>query len=371
MAENTKYDPYENQDSVIAATKKATDKKCPSCGGVMDFDPAAQMMTCPYCGYQEEIAQVNQDFVAEELDFNSAEKNASCDWGMQTKTVICKSCGAHTVYDANKIASECPYCCSNQVMEEMDEKVMAPGGVLPFALDDQKASAAFKTWIGHKFFCPKLAKDSAKPKSFQGVYMPYWTFDAETKSSYRGEYGINRRVREKEGQERVVTDWHRTSGRYQHFFDDYLVCGSEGQNKSMIKALEPFPTKQAKEYRPEYMAGFSAEHYTVKLNDAWGTAKDGMQKTLQSSVESKIRSENHADSIRNVHLNTSFEDITYKYLLLPIWLSSFKYNDKIYHFMVNGQTGKVSGDTPVSAVKVAITVIAVILIILLVWYIST
>lgn len=356
----------ETEEPVIAGTKDETDKKCPDCGGVMDFNPENGTLTCPYCGHSEQIQVEEENFVAKELDFDQAEDEEACDWGTATKTVVCKSCGAQTVYDVNQIANECPYCGSNQVMEASDSRVMAPGGVVPFKLDSKKASVRFKDWIGKKFFCPKLAKESAKPKSFQGLYVPYWTFDTSTHSRYEGEYGINRQYKDKEGKTQTKTDWYRTRGRHDELFDDFLICGSSEQDESMIGDLEPFDTTQVVAYKPEYMAGFSAARYTIKVKDAWESAKRKIKSILKSNVEGEIRTRNHADSVRSVELDTSFEEVTYKYLLLPVWISSFKYKDKVYHFMVNGQTGKVSGSTPISWVKVAFVAAAVVAVIAIV-----
>ncbi len=128
----------------------------------------------------------------------------------------------------------------------------------------------------------------------------------------------------------------------------------------MIAGLEPFHTAEAVEYRPEYVAGFIAEKYTVKMKAAWEKAKQKIASLLRGEVDGKIRAEHRADRTRNVQIQTDYADITYKYLLLPVWISSFRYNDKVYHFMVNGQTGKVSGNTPISWIKVAIVALAVI-----------
>lgn len=349
-----------SQESIQVDTKSETDKKCPSCGGVMDFDPASGGLACPFCGFKQEIAVADRNFTAVELDFNSAEDEENCDWGTTTKTVICKSCGAATVYEQKQIANECPYCGSNQVMEEASGNVMAPGGVVLFKINMQTAAERFKKWIGGKFFCPKLAKESAKPEAFHGLYVPFWTFDTDTESRYNGEYGIDSSYKDKDGNTKTRTDWYRVSGRYSESFDDVLVCGSSEQKEAMIGALEPFDTKQVVQYKPEYMAGFSAERYTVKMKNAWEKAKEKIKRILRRNVESKVRTEKSADSVRNMNINTEFNNITYKYLLLPIWISSFKYNNKVYNFMVNGQTGKVSGNTPISWIKVAITVIVVI-----------
>ena len=179
----------ENLEAKETKTLEETDKKCPSCGGVMEFDPATGGLACPYCGHTEEIKREQEKPArAQELDFDKAEQTENCNWGAEKKTVICKACGAETVYDALEISGVCPFCGSNQVMEASDQKTMAPGGVVPFQVTDEKAATLFKNWIKKKWFCPKLAKESAKAKHFKGVYLPYWTFDAKTETEYRGEY---------------------------------------------------------------------------------------------------------------------------------------------------------------------------------------
>lgn len=357
MADN--YDEY--NDATRVKTLEETDKKCPSCGGTMDFDPKTGGLSCPYCGHTEAI-EVKQDEPqkAVELSLDDAENTANCDWGVAKKTVICKSCGAESVYDANEISSVCPYCGSNQVMEANDTNTMAPGGVVPFKIDEKGAAARFTSWIKGKFFCPKKAKESAKAKNFKGVYLPYWTFDAKTVSKYTAEYGKDKKVK-KGDQEEIVTDWFHTNGIYNKDFDDELVCGTTRHNTGMLGAIEPYDTEDNKVYKPEYVAGFAAERYSLGVKAAWEKAKKSMDGKIYSSIASKIRSQYDADHVRNLKISSTFSDLTYKYLLLPVWLSSFKYNDKVYQFMVNGQTGKVSGEAPVSIPKVILTILGVII----------
>lgn len=359
-----------NEEPTVVKTMEETDKKCPSCGGTMDFDPATGGLSCPYCGHKEEI-KVNEDIptTAEELSLDEAENVENCDWGLATKTVICKSCGAESVYDVNEISSVCPYCGSNQVMEANDTKTMAPGGVVPFKIDEKEAASRFTSWIKGKFFAPKLAKESAKAKNFKGMYLPYWTFDADTKSTYTAEYGKDRKVK-KPGQdhEETVTDWYRTSGNYSRFFDDELVCGTTQHDTYMLNSIEPYNTADNKAYKPEYVAGFGAERYSIGVKDAWAKAKASIQSKINSGISDKVRTENNADRVRNVAARSSFSNLTYKYLLLPVWISSYKYKDKVYQFMVNGQTGKVSGKSPVSVPKVIITIIVAIIILYILYH---
>jgi len=359
----------------VVKTMNETDKKCPSCGGTMDYDPATGGLHCPYCDHTEEIptatVENNRGGMSEsavELSLEDAENVENCDWGVATKTVICKSCGAESIYDVQEISAVCPYCGSNQVMEANDEKTMAPGGVVPFKISQTEASNRFISWIKRKFFAPKLAKESARADKFTGMYLPYWTFDAQTESSYFGEFGKDRIVTDKEGNKKTVTDWYKTSGFYSEFIDDELVCGTTQHDTSMLRGLEPFDTADNKVYKPEYVAGFGAERYTVGIKAAWEKAKNAIKSKLHSAICNKILREHNADHTRNVVVNTEYSKMTYKYLLLPVWMSSFKYNDKVYRFMVNGQNGKVSGQSPVSGIKVFLTILVIVAIIALFIY---
>lgn len=359
-------------DTKTASTMEETDKKCPSCGGVMDFDPQTGGLACPYCGHTESIP-VNEEEpgAARELDLAGADHVENCNWGVEKKTVICKACGAESVYDALEISAVCPFCGSNQVMEASNQETMAPGGVVPFQITDKKASELFKAWIKRKWFCPRLAKESAKAKNFKGVYLPYWTFDAKTTSKYSGEYGKDKRVKGSDGEEHTETTWYPAKGQYAEDFDDELICATTNHNQSMLVGIEPFRTAENKAYKPEYVAGFAAERYAVGVKEAWEMAKDVIKGKLRDNISGKIRREKDADHVRNLKVETVFSGLTYKYLLLPVWISSYKYKDKVYQFMVNGQTGKVSGKTPISIPKVIITIAGVILIIALLAWLSS
>lgn len=362
---------FENdQNTEQAKTLKETDRKCPACGGTMDFDPATGGLHCPFCDYTEEInsADAEQE-KAQELDFASAELTGNCDWGVSQKTVTCKNCGATTVYDALEVANECPYCGSNQVMEASDVSTLAPNGVVPFKITVAEAGERFTAWIKRKWFCPKEAKENAKADHFQGIYLPYWTFDADTETKYTAQYGIDRKVRNGD-EEKTVTDWYRTAGTYSHFIDDMLVSGSTNHDSSILHAIEPFNTEDNRAYQPEYIAGYAAERYSLGLKDAWEKAKQFIVSRLKSLIESKIRNEHNADDVKDLVMNTVYSNITYKYLMLPIYISSFTYKGKVYQFMVNGQSGKVGGNSPVSALRVALAVLGVIALIALVYFLS-
>ncbi len=339
-------------------TKKETDKKCPNCGGVMDFDPATGGLLCPYCGHVQQIEQETEVAqTAEELDFDTAEQTGNCDWGAEKKTVTCKSCGAVSIYDELVISNECPYCGSNQVMEEQGANSLAPGGVCVFKVDAKNAGERFKSWIKGRLFCPSEAKKKARPEAFKGVYIPAWTFDADTVSRYRAEYGIRKTYRDSKGNTHTKTDWYSTSGTHREFINDHLVIATDRYDRTIFSAIQPFATEDNLAYKPEYVAGFVSERYTIGLKDSWEKATADIRSHLSGSISSEIERDNRADDVRSLNFTTSYSGIKYKYLLLPVWISSFKYKDKVYNFMVNGQTGKVSGKTPVSPLRVTLAVV--------------
>ena len=353
-------------------TMNETDRKCPHCGGTMDYDPALSMLHCPYCEYTEEVPRDEaKPGKAQEQSLDEAEFTENFDWGTEHKTVTCKSCGATTVYDALEVANECPYCGSNQVMEAAGVKTMAPGGVVPFKIDKKTAGEKFKSWLGGKIFCPKAAKESANPENFTGIYLPYWTFDADTTSVYNGEYGYQKK-RKNGDKEEVYYEWHRGSGQFDKFIDDELVCAcGNNHDKNLLNQIKPFKTEDNVSYRPEYIAGFAAERYALGVKDAWTQAKEAIKNKLRNIARNRLQSEHNADTTRNVHVESQFSNITYKYLLLPVWIASFTYNGKIYQFMVNGQSGKVGGKSPISPWRVLVAVLIAVLIIALISWMSS
>jgi predicted RNA-binding Zn-ribbon protein involved in translation (DUF1610 family) len=375
-----------------AKLMSATEKKCPSCGAALEFDAKSGKLKCPYCETEVDIpdaapkadpaqpvkkvgiGQVQKEGAAQEneLDLRNLEANGNRDWGTATKIFNCKYCGAEIVMDVNSLSTTCPYCGSNHVTEATDDKgTLSPGGVVPFQISQEQAGELFRKWIGAKLFAPNAAKKSAKAESFQGIYLPYWTFDAQTETEYTGEYGIHRTEYYKDSngnrQSRTVTDWYNTRGHHSEFIDDALVCASKNHTESFLRSIEPFDTGSNKVYSPEYLSGYLAERYTVPLLDGWNSATKQIENHLRSSIRTEIERNHNADDSKVHRMDIAYSKMTYKYLLLPVWMSSFTFNGKVFQFAVNGQTGKVGGKSPISPIKVAIAIILAIIAIIILY----
>ena len=333
---------YDNPEEQIFSerTEKETDKKCPNCGATVVFDPATGGMHCEYCGYTCELPKADSENEICEMDFEAALHTESFNWGEQKKEVQCKQCGAVTVYDALETAAVCPFCGSTSVMPASNENTIAPGAVCPFAITKDQAGESFTKWL------------------------------KGTTSNFTARAGYDRTVKDKDGNRKTVTDWRHVSGIYQKFFDDVTVMASKRQADSGVRACEPFDFSKLVPYSPQVVAGFIAERYSIGLKEGWESAQKNIQSRLHSDISSYVRRHWNANRADSVRFSTLYSNITYKYLLVPTWISSFKYKDKVYQFAVNGQTGKVGGKAPVSVWRVLIAIALGIALIALLAYLA-
>lgn len=339
--------------------RESTDRfPCPSCGANIKFDPGSQSLVCPYCDSKIEVMQSGEEI--KEYCFLSAIENQSTDWGSEKRVIHCDSCGANTILDDNVTSQCCPFCGSSHIVKDIERAGIAPESLVPFKIAKNKAMEGFTRWISRKFFAPRALKKEYHAKNITGAYIPFWTYDSHTHSSYRGEGGTYYYVNEtrwvtRNGKRQQVTErvrktrWWPTSGNYSEFFDDVLINASEHVDKKLIEQVQPFNLKELVHYKPEFLSGFIAEKYSIDLKSGWLKAKSCIDDDIRSGVIRKI----NADEVRNLSISTNYDNIKYKHILLPVWLSSYTYKGKVYQFMINGQTGEVQGQAPVSPLKIA------------------
>ena len=336
--------------------------KCEACGASLSFDPNSQGMKCPYCGYVKEIEAENKVF--EEYDLFEGISEDKCDWGREQRVIKCKNCGAETIVDANAVSDRCAFCDSPNVFIEEETAGIKPESLVPFKITDKKAKELFRQWLNKRFFAPKDAKSNHQAAKMTGVYIPHWTYDSDTFSSYTGEGGTYYYVTEtdwveRDGKRQQVSKqvrkvrWWPTSGTFSKYFDDVLVNASKKMEPRLMDKLQPFHLNQLVEYKPEFLSGFQAEKYTIGIEEGWDRARNVINRDIYDGVVRQI----NADTVRNISINTKYNSIRYKHLLIPIWVSAFTYKNKVYNFLVNGQTGEVQGHAPVSALKVALVIL--------------
>lgn len=343
--------------------------KCKNCGANLKFKPGTQSLSCDYCQTLNEIVAEKVEVI--ENDFNSFIDNAESKTEQQTiSTVKCGGCGANTTLQPNVTSANCPYCDTPLVIKDASTcNIIKPSYVLPFKIDRNKAKDGFISWVNGLWFAPSKLKLYAhnSTERLKGVYMPYWTYDSNTESNYTGmrgdHYYVSESYTDSNGnrQTRNVqkTRWSAASGHVSNTFDDVLVCASKSLPEKLVNDLEPWDLPELVSYNDNFLAGFVTESYQTNLKDGFGKAKIRMDEKIRSSVNSDIG----GDAQQITTLSTEYNDIKFKHILLPLWISAYKYNDKVYRFTVNARTGEVQGERPYSAIKIALFVISIIAVI--------
>lgn len=341
---------------------------CDQCGADYRYAPGTGDLICDHCGHSETIDGNGQNtHPIRELDFARALNAQLPDADVEeTKVLSCPNCAAQVELGEAEHAAECPFCATPVVTGTGIHRHIKPRGVLPFGLDERSARGAMTDWLGGLWFAPNgLQEYARKGRKIQGIYVPYWTFDADTRSSYTGERGTvyyETQTVMRDGKRTKVqvakVRWRSASGRVARFFDDVLVLASTSLPKRFTDALEPWDLSRLEPYRPEYLAGFRAEGYTVELDQGFDEARAYMDRVIVRDVKFDIGGDR-----QRVHgVNTDISDVTFKHILLPVWLAAYKYRGKTYRFVVNGVTGNVQGERPYSAFKITVAVIAGLLV---------
>lgn len=341
---------------------------CPQCGADLRFSPGEGMLVCDHCGHTEPLTTPRATpQPIPELDLRRGLEAALPDTEMEEiRTSRCPNCGAEVEFDPAVHSTECPFCATPVVIDTGESRHIKPRGLAPFDIREAEARAAMTAWLGALWFAPSGLRDYArKGRALQGVYVPYWTFDANTRSSYSGQRGTIYyeaqpvQVRDREG--RVRTEmrqvakirWTPVTGRVARVFDDVLVLAARSLPKSHTDALLPWDLTRLQPYQPEFLAGFRAEGYTLSLQDGMTEARASMDRMIERDVRFDIGGDRQ--EIR--HIDTEVSDVTFKHILLPVWTAAYRFRGKSYRFVVNGQTGKVQGERPWSPWKIAIAVI--------------
>lgn len=353
-----------------AGTPAATQREfpCSSCGAKLHFAPGSDALSCPYCGAAQQIAAPSQPILERSFDqaLQELARRPASSLAAGGHEIQCKGCGAVTLLTGH--ASSCPFCDSPLIVAiEEDRETIVPESLLPFKINQGEAGQKFKDWVTSRWFAPNDLAQRAQRASIDGVYLPYYTYDALARADYvgqRGEYYYEtEHYKDAQGnsQTRQVrkTRWYPASGDVKVDFDDVLVCASKSLPTPLVEGLEPWDLGELRGFDPAFLSGFMAERAALELREGFEVAKAKMK----PGIEAEIRRDIGGDDQRILSYHAQHHDVTFKLFLLPMWLSSFRYDDKVFRFVVNARTGEVSGERPWSAIKIAIAVVLAILVI--------
>jgi len=342
-------------DSEVQAIQSFT---CPACGGEAVWTPSKKALVCPYCGTNSPADLRVDGNLIEENDLVKTLREIQPDgrgWAAEKKSVRCQSCQAITVFDATRAAQNCDFCGSPALiaMDDLGSPVR-PGSLLPFKVADSGVREEIRRWYGSHFWAPRKLGAKAMTDTLKGMYLPFWTFDAHVECPWTAEAGHYYYVKDSQGRQQRQVRWVSAAGHVPHFFDDVLVPASKGVHPKLLENVGPFPTtSELKPYDPGYLAGWVVERYQMDLVEAGADSRKRMTRVLEQMCASQIPGDTH----RGLRIDPDFQNLTFKHVLLPVWLLNYQFHGKTYQVAVNGYTGKITGEHPISWLKVAIAVI--------------
>ncbi|MBS0196619.1 MAG: hypothetical protein JSR77_07665 [Planctomycetes bacterium] len=345
---------------------------CTKCGAELEFSPGTTHLACRFCGAENEIPQAST--AVEEIDYQSVLSDLGDEApAVECVTIHCDSCGANVTFSPNVTSQACPFCGSNVVAAQSSQKVIKPKSLLPFQITREQARDKFRKWLAGLWFAPRHLKNYASVEGDEqlrhgsglaGMYMPYWTYDCRTITTYTGQRGDDYYVTvprtvivNGKSQTRMVmerrTRWTWVQGTVRNAFDDVLVPASTSLPVERVREIGKWDTRELVPYSDGYLAGYRAESYTISLPEGFVSA----QSLMRGTIESTIRSDIGGDHQRIADMAPTYRDITFKHILVPIWVSAYRYNGRLFRFLINGSTGEVSGERPYSAWKIAFAVL--------------
>ena len=343
--------------------------ECGNCGASLVYGAESEKLDCGYCDSAHDIPENSSaNGTVEEEKLQELFSSARDKQMMGDRVLECEQCGASVTVSESSTTATCAFCASAMVKEQEPTEQMVPSAVIPFTISQEEAQKAHKAWLSTLWFRPNNLKNQAKIAVLDGVYTPFWTFDAKACTRWRAQSGTHyyesESYQDEKGRTRRrqvrKTRWEACRGEREQAYDDILICGSRGLGESLVRRLEPYHTTEKLEaYRPEFLAGWRAEEYGRGPEEAWLRAKDEIEALEYQASSEEIPGDTH----RFLQTTTQLASPTGKYVLLPVWVAAFRYQDVSYRFLVNGETGAVSGEAPYSRWKQVLFALLMILVV--------
>lgn len=330
---------------------------CKSCGATVEFAPGTTALQCPYCGHSQQLVAPQREVQEHSLKALVKKQRVPVSQ-IAPYSFVCQGCGAHT--EGTELSRKCQFCAAPLIANTVGTGIVPPEAVLPFALDRSKARDSLRKWVKSRWFAPTKLKTVTETESAKSTYVPHWTYDSKTASSYTGERGthyyvsetyttqVNGRSVTRTRQVRK-TRWSPASGNVHRNFDDVLIMATSHVTNKQLAELEPWPLKKALPYRPDYLVGHLALRYDVDPERGFESAKQCMA----AKIDKDCRRDIGGDEQRVHSVKTSHSHVTYKLLLLPVWICCYLFSGKTWQVLINGVSGEVQGERPYSAWKIA------------------
>jgi len=329
--------------------------KCPNCGGTVKFDSSSQAMKCPFCDTEFELAALEEHqkeiSAPAQDDYNWGTQDSCGSWGGEDMDCLssgsCPSCGAELFGNENTVAAVCPCCGNAQIIVKRLTGGLKPDYVIPFKLEKKAAVEAINNFCKGKRLLPDCFLKNNHIQDTQGLYAPFWLFDANAHGH------VNYKATK-------VRVWRKGDYNYKeisHYsvlrdgnldFEKIPVDASEKMDSAYMDAMEPFNYKEMKDFHNSFLAGYAAEKYDVDADKSKPRAERRIKTTLEKEFKKSV---NGYATVTQVSSSVNAKNGRVSYGLFPVWVLNTKYRQENYQFMMNGQTGQLVGKLPVDKAK--------------------
>lgn len=313
------------------------DHECPSCGAQLPFNPKSQKWDCPYCGSSYSLEELTE---IEEKIKKASDESVSVD------EYTCSNCGAGIIADQNTSATFCVYCGSASIIKSQFKGEFKPDKIIPFKNTKEEVVKKFKGFTKGKIFAPKDFTDMKNLEKVTGVYIPFWTYDADVSARLDG-IGKNTKTWRSGDYVYTKTDEYTVMRDGTMKYERVPADGSKKFDDDTMDSVEPFDYSGLKDFNMSYLSGFLSEKYDVSKEEA---KKRADSRIINSSKDELLKTAKY-QSVSVSNMDCSIDNKKTEYVLLPVWMLNIKYNDKLHLFAMNGQTGKMVGNVPIDNKK--------------------
>ena len=331
-------------------------KKCSSCGSNLIFSPKHNGLFCKSCKNIYEI-ESSSNILVHTFENKIECDNSYNDWANQNKILKCKDCGAEVILDKLEFSNTCSYCGSSLVSSITELPGLKPDGVIPFKFDGHDAMLRFRENIKKKWFIPNYFKKNIPTSDLMGTYIACFSFNTKTFSQYSGVFSYNETYTDSNGESRTKTYYVNVSGTYSKNFENMLIESNQHITDSELNDIKPFDFNEQKNFNQDYLKGYIVEHYSNDANACFNIAKAKITNVIKQALLSK----HNCTNICSLNLNTNYTEKSYIYYLLPVYFFMYKYKDRTYKTIMNGQNGKLGSNVPRSGIKITFFVLMILI----------
>ena len=328
--------------------------KCPCCGGTLQFDSKSQNIVCPYCDSQfaaSDLKEYTDDLASDKVEDTSWDESrveAYTNEEMKgMKIYSCDSCGGEIIVEETTSSTSCPYCGNNLLVTKELSGDLKPNRVIPFKKDKDAVMESMKKFLKKKVLLPSSFSKDNVIEEIKPLYVPFWLFDADVdgKVRFKGEvvrsYSDSNYNYKETKYYSIIREGHIA-------FDHVPVDGSKKMEDKLMESIEPFDFGESTEFNVAYLAGYAADRYDVSKDETFNRAT---QRCREGTIQAFRNDISGYSNVTVSDSNIQLFDTKAQYALYPVWIMNTKWKDKNYRFAVNGQSGKMAGNLPISPLK--------------------